>query len=76
MKKIQKNLLALAAIAVILSAGIIPNPNTNPNPKDFPTTGNSATTGEQAPGENKDDNDGGKNENKPNCDDDPKPFLG
>lgn len=69
MKKIQKNLLAFAAIAVILSAGIIPNPN--PNPKDFPTTGNSEATGVQTPGENQDDNDGGQNENKPNCDEDP-----
>jgi len=74
MKKIQKNLLALVAIAVILSAGIIPNPN--PNPKDFPNTGSSVTTGEQTPGENQDDNDNGQNENKPNCDDDLKPLLG
>lgn len=73
MKKIHKNLLALAAIAVILSAGIIPNPN--PNPKDFPNTGSSVTTGEQTPGENQDDNDGGKNENKPNCDEDPVNLL-
>lgn len=69
MKKIQKNLLALAAIAVVLSTVIIPNPN--PNPKDFPNTGNSVTTGAQTPGESQGNNDGGQNENKPNCDEDP-----
>lgn len=73
MKRIQKNLLALAAIAAVLSAGIIPNPN--PNPKDFPNTGSSVTTGEQTPGENQDDNGSGQNENKPNCDDEEAQLL-
>lgn len=73
MKRIQKNLLALAAIAAVLSASIIPNPN--PNPKDFPTVGNSETTGEQTPGESQDNNGSGQNENKPNCDDEEAQLL-
>ncbi len=74
MKKIQKNLLALAAIAVVLSAGIIPNSNHNSG--NLPITGNHEASGEQTPGENRDDNDNRQNENNPNCDDDLKPLLG
>ncbi len=72
MKKIQKNLLVLAAIAAVLSAGIIPNSNHNSG--NLPITGNPEASGEQTPGENRDDNDNGQNKNKPNCDEEPDHF--
>ncbi len=74
MKKIQKNLLVLAAIAAVLSAGIIPN--ANHNSRNLPITGNPEASGEQTSGVIRDDNDNGQNENKPNCDEKEKQFLG